>query len=105
MTPPPAYPHGQLASGGRWERLLRALADHPDRLGPLAARTDPGRYERRRERSKVHVAIKAMAGAGLVARTADGWAITAHGTEALARLDRASGESANGWPTPEGRTA
>lgn len=99
-----AYPRGQLAAGGRWERLLRRLhSDGPMRMGKLAALTDPGHHDRQLERAKVRTALQALTRSGLVEPTDAGWAVTPQGTGALARLDEASGPSASGGPAREGR--
>lgn len=82
-----AYPDGRLSAGGRWERLLRALADGPMGMGRLASATDPGHHPRKLERSKVQRALQAMARAGLVESTPHGWVRTTAGAEALARLN------------------
>ena len=82
-----AYPPGRLAAGGRWERLLRRLQSNgPLRMGRLATLTDPGRYDRKRERAKVRTALQALARCGLVEPTDAGWTITAAGADALAAI-------------------
>lgn len=83
-----AYPPDRLAAGGRWERLLRALADGPMGMGQLAGATDPGDHPKKLERSKVRTALQAMARAGLVESTPYGWTLTPAGSAGLQRLER-----------------
>ena len=73
------------------------------RMGRLAPLTDPGRYDRKRERAKVRTALQALARSGLVKPTDAGWADTPQGAEALDRLDEASGPRSGGAPGRRGR--
>ncbi len=76
-----------LQPGGRWERLLTALATQCLTPGELLRATDPRKHSRKVERLRILRALTAMARVGLVGSVNDwGWTATAEGREALARL-------------------
>jgi hypothetical protein len=86
-SPTPRYPRGELAPGGRWERLLRRLHDDgPLFMNRLLIATDPGHHDREVERLKVKAALRALYRRGLIATTDAGWAITLDGRAALNAL-------------------
>lgn len=87
-----------LQPGGRWERLLTALATQCLTPGELLRATDPRKHSRRVERQRILRALTAMARVGLVGAVNDwGWTATAEGREALSRLHDA--------PTDQARAA
>lgn len=81
-----------LQPGGRWERLLTALATQCLTPGELLRATDPRKHSRKVERQRILRALAAMAKVGLVGAVNDwGWTATAEGREALAALHVARG--------------
>lgn len=55
-------------AGGRWERILRATADHALTATEILDALDDGRYSRGQERRKIHTALHHMAREGLMVR-------------------------------------
>jgi len=79
-----------LQPGGRWERLLTALATQCLTPGELLRATDPRKHSRKVERQRILRALTAMARVGLVGSINEwGWTATAEGREALSRLQDA----------------
>lgn len=99
LSAPPIRPLDfTLQPGGRWERLLTALATQCLTPGELLRATDPRKHSRKVERQRILRALTAMARVGLVGAVNDwGWTATAEGREALSRL--------HGAPTDQARAA
>lgn len=74
----------ELRPGGRWTRLLTALAAGPLSADQLLEATDPGRYPRWRERKKIYAALQDMRDLGWIRSGLFGrWSRTAAGRAAL----------------------
>jgi hypothetical protein len=83
-----------LQPGGRWERILTAIAHQSLTIGGLLRSTNPGKHHHRAERHRILRALVIMSHAGLVTRIDGwGWTATAEGREALEALDLARAAS------------
>lgn len=80
----------ELRPGGRWTRLLTALAGGALSPDQLVEATDPGRYPVWRERKKVVAALHDMRALGWVAGGRDRWTRTASGAAALGSVKPAN---------------
>lgn len=81
----------EYVPGGRWERILRALAaadGRPLTASQAWARARKPDLAQRLDRTKVLKSLKLMRDAGLVAHAGEGWVITCAG---LAALDAGEG--------------
>ncbi len=79
-----------LQPGGRWARLLTAIAHQSLPVGALLRATNPGKHHHRVERGRILRALVIMSHVGLVTRVEGwGWTATAEGRAALAALQLA----------------
>lgn len=87
MTPtPPSILSSDhtLQPGGRWERVLTAIAHQSLTIGALLRATNPGKHHHRAERHRILRALVIMSHVGLVTRVEGwGWTATAEGRDAL----------------------
>ena len=99
----PATPHPPIRTddhtlqpGGRWERVLTAIAEQSLTVGALLRATNPGKHHHRMERHRILRALVVMSHAGLVTRVEGwGWTATAEGRDALEALDLARAQTAS----------
>lgn len=90
-------PLNPLRPGGRWAKLLAALAGGPRDASDLYDAVGEGR-PRWRERRKIVRALQAMAGLGWTEATHWGWTRTPQGRDALRAIALAPDAPT---PTPE----
>lgn len=75
--------------GGRWHRVLDALADGPLRMSEIHRATDGGRHSRKVEQTKLRRAVLDLHRLGLVQFVSPdwGWDLTPSGRAARDRLN------------------